>query len=148
MPARAPSLPDRRSLPCFHDTPTVSSASAENFHETVKFACMPPIMGNNYETSGHIRRFMCRAAPRLMSFVESWTMVISAIPDLQQELEQHVSLRTGRRVRNLAVELEPERVVLRGQATTYHVKQLAQHGIRDLLPHVRLENVIVVVSPD
>jgi hypothetical protein len=73
-------------------------------------------------------------------------MVSTSLPHLQQELERQVSLRTGRRVRNLAVELEAERIVLRGLTTTYHVKQLAQHGIRDLLPHVRLENVIVVES--
>lgn len=75
-------------------------------------------------------------------------MVLSSIPYLQQQLEQQVSQRTGRRVRNLMVDLEPERVVLRGQATTYHVKQLAQHGIRELLPHIRLDNVIVVTSID
>jgi hypothetical protein len=74
-------------------------------------------------------------------------MVVSSMPQLQQELENQVSQRTGRRVRNLAVELEPERVVLRGLTTTYHVKQLAQHGLQHLLPpHVRLENVIVVES--
>jgi len=68
-------------------------------------------------------------------------------PSPQQfELEQYVQVRTGRRVRNLAIELEPERVILRGQATSYYVKQLAQHGVRDLLPHVRLENTIVVDS--
>jgi hypothetical protein len=71
-------------------------------------------------------------------------MVISSVPDLQEELERVVSLRTGRRVRNLTVELEPERIVLRGQTTTYHIKQLAQHGILDMLPDVRLENGIVV----
>jgi hypothetical protein len=71
-------------------------------------------------------------------------MVISSVPDLQEELERVVSLRTGRRVRNLTVELEPERIVLRGQTTTYHIKQLAQHGILDVLPDVRLENGIVV----
>lgn len=72
-------------------------------------------------------------------------MVISSIPHLQAELERQVSLSTSRRVRNLLVELEPERVVLRGLTTTYHVKQLAQHGVRNFLPPgVRLENVIVV----
>jgi hypothetical protein len=63
---------------------------------------------------------------------------------LQQELETHVNARTGRRVRDLAVELMPERVVLRGLAGTYYVKQLAQQGIREVLPDVRLENAIVV----
>jgi hypothetical protein len=71
-------------------------------------------------------------------------MVPSDSPELQHELENHISLRTGRRVRNLCVELRPERVVLRGRASNYHVKQLAQHGVRELLPHVNLENVIIV----
>ena len=40
----------------------------------------------------------------------------------------------------------PERVILRGQTTTYYIKQLAQHGIRDILPDVCLENTIAVDS--
>ena len=66
------------------------------------------------------------------------------IPKLQQELEDQVQTRTGRRVRNLAIELRPERVVLHGYTSTYYIKQLAQHGIRDVLPHVYLENAILV----
>ena len=71
-------------------------------------------------------------------------MVVSSLPHLQQELERQVSLRTGRRVRNLTVELESERIVLRGQTASYHVKQLAQHGILEVMPDARLENGIVV----
>jgi hypothetical protein len=71
-------------------------------------------------------------------------MVTFSPPHLQKELEQSVLARTGRRVRNLAIELSPERIVLRGSADTYYIKQLAQHGVRDLLPQVRLENAIVV----
>jgi hypothetical protein len=63
---------------------------------------------------------------------------------LQNELESQVLNRTGRRVRDLAIELRPERVVLRGSASSYYVKQLAQQGVRDVLPHVRLENAITV----
>jgi hypothetical protein len=70
--------------------------------------------------------------------------MVMSFSQLQQDLEQRVSLRTGRRVRNLAIELEPERVVLRGLTNTFHVKQLAQHGIREMLPDMRLDNVIVV----
>jgi hypothetical protein len=70
-------------------------------------------------------------------------MVMSSA-QLQQDLEQRITLRTGRRIRNLAIELEAERVVLRGLTKTFHVKQLAQHGVREVLPHVRLENVIEV----
>ena len=56
-------------------------------------------------------------------------------------------VRTGRRVRNLRVELRPEQVVLLGRAASFHVKQLAQHGVRELLPDVRLENTIIVDGP-
>ena len=65
---------------------------------------------------------------------------------LQNELESRVLTRTGRRVRNLAIEMRPERVVLRGFASSYYVKQLAQQGVRDVLPHVRLENAITVIQ--
>jgi hypothetical protein len=65
-------------------------------------------------------------------------------PHLQHELEYQVQLRTGRQIRNLVVELKPEKVILRGRASSYYAKQLAQHGIRDVLPHVRLENAITV----
>ena len=39
-------------------------------------------------------------------------------------------------MQNLAIDLTPERVVLRGRASTYHIKQLAQHGVQEFLPHV------------
>jgi hypothetical protein len=63
---------------------------------------------------------------------------------LQRELERQVMARTGRRVRQLAIEVGAGRVILKGQAATYYVKQLAQHGVRDLLPHTPLENTIAV----
>jgi hypothetical protein len=67
---------------------------------------------------------------------------------LRQEVERHIHLRTGRRVRDLSVEIEPERVVLRGRAGSYYVKQLAQHGALEVLPGVALSNTIVVeLSP-
>lgn len=65
---------------------------------------------------------------------------------LQSDLERQVRMRTGRRVRNLSIELSPERVVLRGQSSSYYVKQLAQHGVREVLPKICLENVIDVES--
>jgi hypothetical protein len=63
---------------------------------------------------------------------------------LRQELESRILNRTGRRVRNLAVLVTSGRVVLQGQAASYHVKQLAQHGVREFLPNIELENAIVV----
>jgi hypothetical protein len=60
------------------------------------------------------------------------------------ELKQLVELRTGFRVRDVFVELDHDRVVLRGQTPSFHVKQLAQEGIIDVMPGVRLVNAIEV----
>ena len=65
---------------------------------------------------------------------------------LREELENRVQSRTNRRVRNLAVQVTPEGVVLQGQTVSYYIKQLAQHGVRECLPHVRLENSITVAN--
>ena len=65
---------------------------------------------------------------------------------LQTELEQQVKNRTGRRIRNLAIECDAEQIVLRGQACSYYVKQLATHSVHDIMPNYRLENAIVVIS--
>src|SRR5829696_7055945 len=66
-------------------------------------------------------------------------------PLLRQELETRIRARTGSRLRKLDIELSPERVVLHGETATFHVKQLAQHGIREVLPDVTLQNDIVVL---
>jgi hypothetical protein len=71
-------------------------------------------------------------------------MSIILATHLKDRLERHVRTRTGRRIRNLAIELDPNRVVLRGQASSFYVKQMAQQGMRDFLPDLLLENSIVV----
>ncbi|MBN9118940.1 MAG: hypothetical protein J0I06_07235 [Planctomycetes bacterium] len=65
---------------------------------------------------------------------------------LTEVVLQRIVDRTGRRVKNLVVEVtgSGECVVLRGQANCYHVKQLAQQGAREALPDARLENAIIV----
>jgi len=63
---------------------------------------------------------------------------------LRGELVSRVAARTGRRVRNLDILLSPEGVVLQGQTSAFYIKQLAQHGVREVLPDVRLENAIEV----
>jgi len=65
---------------------------------------------------------------------------------LREELETRVQSRTGRRVRNLAIEVSPECVVLQGQVGSYYIKQLAQHGVRECLPNVPLQNAITVAG--
>src|SRR5262245_14669019 len=81
--------------------------------------------------------------PRAMELSVERTPPVS---DLRHDLERHIHSRTGRRVRGLAVELRPERVILRGQATCYYVKQLAQHAALDLLRGARVQNAIAVHS--
>ena len=65
-------------------------------------------------------------------------------PNLADSILQSVSTRTSRRVRDLVVEVGPDGVTLRGRAASFHIKQLAQHGVRELLPKARVENAIVV----
>jgi hypothetical protein len=71
-------------------------------------------------------------------------MYPSGTSELLQELLRLVLVRTSRRVRDLTIEMSPERIVLRGRTSSYYVKQLAQHGVREMLPHVYLENTIDV----
>lgn len=66
------------------------------------------------------------------------------LPYPMSDLRQLVDTRAYRQIRNLKVEFEGRRVILRGETTSYHYKQLAQHGILDVLPGVRLDNRIVV----
>jgi len=70
--------------------------------------------------------------------------VATLLPLSQAELEHQIQARTGRRVRNLAVELDEERIILRGHVSSYYLKQLAQHGLHDLLPQISVTNDIVV----
>jgi len=65
---------------------------------------------------------------------------------MRKELENRVLARTGRQVRNLDIELLPEGVILHGEVMSYYVKQLAQQGVREFLPHIRLDNAIQVAS--
>lgn len=71
-------------------------------------------------------------------------MSIPLTVQIKDQLDRLVRTRTGRRIRNLAIELDPKRVVLRGQASSFYVKQMAQQGIRDFLPNLVLENSIEV----
>jgi hypothetical protein len=66
---------------------------------------------------------------------------------LRQQLERQIHSRTGFRVHNLAIEVRSNALVLLGEASSYHIKQLALCGVRDLLPTVPLTNAITVVRP-
>lgn len=64
---------------------------------------------------------------------------------IRKELESRVLARTGSRLSNLGIELSPDGVRLLGTTATFHVKQLAQHSVREVMPGVRLQNDIAVV---
>ena len=65
-------------------------------------------------------------------------------PALQKNLESRVRACTGSRLSNLGIELSPEGIRILGHTTTFYVKQLAQHCVREMLPDVRLVNDIHV----
>jgi hypothetical protein len=65
-------------------------------------------------------------------------------PALVLELAKLVDRRTHRRIQDLEIEVDHGSVVIKGRAGSYHVKQLAQHGILDVMPKVRLVNAIEV----
>ena len=71
-------------------------------------------------------------------------MTVIEFPSLRDKLISHIKARTGGRLTNLLVKLSRDEVVLHGEANSFYVKQLAQQGVRELLPEVRLENAIVV----
>ncbi len=71
-------------------------------------------------------------------------MSLPEFPSMKLELERLVRARTGNRLRDLEILFSPDGITLRGRAPTFHVKQLAQHGIREKVPQARLLNAIIV----
>ena len=65
-------------------------------------------------------------------------------PSFLLDLERHVRSRAFNWIANLVIELKAERVILRGTTHSFYAKQLAQQGVRELLPDIRLENAIQV----
>ncbi len=62
------------------------------------------------------------------------------------EVREAILIRTSRRVWNLSVEFSSQEIILRGFADCYHMKQLAQEGIRKIFPEVRVKNAITVLN--
>ena len=63
---------------------------------------------------------------------------------LHEVLTERVVQLTGRRVRDLTVAIKDEEVILSGTTESFHVKQLAIQGVRDVLPKAPLRNAIIV----
>jgi len=65
---------------------------------------------------------------------------------LAQQLRSAVLTRTNRMVWNLAVEVSPEHVILRGETDSFYAKQMAQESVKKMLPEIRLVNAISVAA--
>jgi osmotically-inducible protein OsmY len=70
--------------------------------------------------------------------------VIDAPPAVSGQVEAAIKRRCGWQIRDLQVEARNHRVVLRGRASTYYAKQLAQHTAMTMTGPAVLENRIVV----
>jgi len=62
------------------------------------------------------------------------------------ELKRLVEQRTGFRAQDVYVELDRDHIVLRGRTSSFHIKQLAQEGIFEVLPDILLVNAIEVCN--
>jgi hypothetical protein len=67
------------------------------------------------------------------------------ISSLAQQVETKVLQSTHGRIRNLVVKESMGQVIVSGQVSTHHTKQLALHGALELLSGERFREQITVV---
>lgn len=67
-------------------------------------------------------------------------------PTVANTILRKITLRTDRRVRDLVVVVNSAGVKLSGQTGSFHMKQLAQHSVREVLPTTPIENAIQVLK--
>lgn len=63
---------------------------------------------------------------------------------LVEQIHSRVLQSTHGRIRNLSVEDDRGRMVVRGQVASHHMRQLALHGALELLPSDRCSAMITV----
>jgi osmotically-inducible protein OsmY len=64
---------------------------------------------------------------------------------LAVKLKERLVAKLGNRVRKLEVRCSEEGVELTGEAPNFHVKQIAQHSVWEVMPQARLTNAITVL---
>jgi len=65
--------------------------------------------------------------------------------DLAARLHGHIERKASGRIRDLQVVCSEDVIIVQGRSRTYHVKQLAQEAVLDLMDgHSTLANQIVV----
>jgi hypothetical protein len=83
------------------------------------------------------------------TFAESHTEVVDRGNERRRQLaiaiRQRIETRLAGRIRDLAVCVKGDTIVLEGRCATYYTKQLAQHAAFGVLEDEHLENAIVVI---
>jgi hypothetical protein len=64
---------------------------------------------------------------------------------LAVQLKERLVAKLGNRMRKLEVRCVENDVELTGEAPNFHVKQIAQHSVWEVMPQARLTNAIVVL---
>jgi hypothetical protein len=82
------------------------------------------------------------------TFAESCTAKADRSGERHRQLaiaiRQRIETRLAGRIRDLAVRIKGDTIVLEGSCATYYTKQLAQHAALGVLEDEHLENAIVV----
>lgn len=66
---------------------------------------------------------------------------------LAQLVRERISVRLGKRIRDLSVQVESGVIRLSGTCSTYYSKQLAQHAVLGVVEDEEIENQIEVAVP-
>jgi len=69
-------------------------------------------------------------------------------PSLAEQVATHIHRSAHGRIRNLTVEENKGTLIVRGETSTWHAKQLALQGVLEVLPGGRFSERITVVGPD
>jgi hypothetical protein len=69
---------------------------------------------------------------------------MQTIAEVACEIERQIYRKTHGRVRGLRVDVAEDSVTLRGEASTYYAKQIAQHVVLDMLVGQPVVNAIEV----
>ncbi len=67
---------------------------------------------------------------------------------LEQAVHRRIAQRTWGRVRQLHVEVDAQRVIVRGSCPTYYLKQLALAAVQEALPGTPVEFDLIVAGAD
>lgn len=102
---------------------------------------------SNRRLRAHLSRKMClQIVQRLESMLGQGGTRVKRLAQFTEPLDllRCVSRWTSGRVKDLQVRINGQQVVLAGSSDTYYAKQLAQHGVLELIPSAEIQNSIEV----